>query len=234
MQFHITVTDVSQSSATHLHVTVQIPAGAQVAASTTDRGSGCVASGSTLDCNLDYLAANPTQGNVFVTLTFPNAGSQTLAASADADQTDVVPANNSASATVQVGSPPPPPPVLPPPLKPPVLKPLSTRTLSGVVRGPTETVTARFSANEPLRLRLTATKQHQTKRILLRRGSYLAGLTSEAPAYTLTRSVGRAGAYSVRALFTHSRLTKGATYVIHVIATNANGTTRRLTILFRA
>jgi len=236
VQFHVTVTDVSGSAATHLHVTVQIPAGAQVVASSTDRGPGCAVSGSTLDCNLDYLAGSPAQGNVLVTLTFPSAGTQTLTASATADQTDVAPANNSASATVQVGSPPPPPPppVLPPPLKPPVLKPLSTRTLAGVVRGPTETVTARFNANEPLRLRLTVTKLHQTRRVLLRKGSYLAGLTSKAPAYTLTHAVGRGGAYSIRALFTRSGLTKGAKYVIHMVATNANGTTRTLTMLFRA
>lgn len=234
--FHITVTDVSRSPATHLHVTVQLPTGAQVAATSVDRGSGCVQSGSTLDCNLDYLAGSPTEGNVLVTLTFPSAGSQALTASAKADQTDVVPANNSASATVQVGSPspPPPPPVLPPTLKPPALKQLNTRVLSGVVRGATETVTARFTSNEALRLRMTVTRQHQTKRILLRKGSYLAGTTSKTSGYTLIRSVGRAGTYSLRALLTHNALKKGATYVIHVNATNAKRSTRTLTILFRA
>jgi hypothetical protein len=236
--FHVTVTDVSKSPATHLHVLVQVPAGSQVVASSTDRGPGCQPSATPgwLDCNLDYLSGNPTDGNVLITLTFPNAGSQTVTANVKADQTETVLTNNTASATVQVGSPPPPPPppvVTPPPLKTPVLKQLNTRMLSGVVRGTTETVTAKFSANEALRLRLTVTRQHQTRRILLRKGSYLAGTTSKKAGYTLTRSVGRAGTYSLRALLSHSGLTKGATYVIHLVATSANGTTRTLGILFR-
>lgn len=230
--FHINVTDLSKSQATHLHVLVAVPAGAQVTATSTDRGPGCQPTTGGLDCNLDYLSGSPTEDNVLVTPTFPNAGSQTVTASVKADQTDVVQTNNPATATVQVGNPPPPS-VVPPPLKAPVLKQMSTRTLTGVVRGTTETVTARFSANEPLRLRLTVTKRHQTRHVLLRKGSYIAGLTSKAPAYTLTRSIARGGAYSVRALLERSGLTRGATYVIHLAATKANGTTRTLTILFR-
>jgi hypothetical protein len=235
--FHITVTDASKSPATHLHVLVEVPAGARVSAASTDRGPGCqpAATPGWLDCNLDYLSGSPVEGNVLVTLTFPNAGSETVTANVKADQAEGVLTNNTATVTVQVGTPPPPqPPTTPPPLKAPLLKQLNTRTLAGVVRGTTETVTGRFSANEPLRFRLTVTKQRRTKRILLHKSSYLAGATSKTSGYTLTRSVGRGGVYSFRAVFGRRGLTKGAIYIVHLTATNANGTTRTLTIPFRA
>ncbi len=235
--FHITVTDVSKSAATHLHVMVELPGGAQVASTSTDRGPGCKpADAGWLDCNLDYLSDSPTEGNVLITLTFPAEGTETLTANVRADQAEPNHSNNSATASVQVGTPPPPlpPPTIPPPLKAPVLKQLNTRMLAGVAHGTTETVTGRFSANEPLRLRLTVTKQRQTRRIPLRKNSSLAGKTSTASASSLAWSVGRAGSYAFRAVLGRTSLTKGTTYIIHLAATDAAGTTHTLTIPFRA
>ena len=78
--FHIVVTDVTKIPATHLHVTVTLPAGAAVASTSADRGQGCktTATAGVLSCDLDYLAGSPTVGNITITLALPQAGQATL------------------------------------------------------------------------------------------------------------------------------------------------------------
>lgn len=238
--FHITVTDLSRSTATHFHVMVGLPV-SQVVGTSTDRGPGCKPSVYVgwLDCDFDYLAGNATVANALITLTFPSEGAQTLTANAMADQTFAPGVDNSASATVQVGTPPQPvpppgPPVASLPSSPaPVLKQVRGRKLAAVPRGTTETVTGSFMVNEPLRLRMTVTRQGRTRRILLRTKSYLVGKTTVAGLYTVAQSVRHAGTFTFRAVLGRRGLAKGATYLVHLTATNADGASRSLAIPFR-
>jgi uncharacterized repeat protein (TIGR01451 family) len=234
--FHIVVNDLSGTPANHLHVTVTLPTGAVVDSASTDRGSGCVAGAAAgqLICDLDYLAGSPTVGNVFVVLTLPNDGQATLSASAKADQLEVNLANNTAAATVQVGSPPPPPP--PPPTGPPapLLKQVNARLLNGITRGTSEVVDGRFTTNEALHLTLTATRLNSARRLTLLKASRLAGVTTRTAATSVTRFAGQRGAYGFHAIFKHSVLAKGATYVLHITATNGAGKTTALAVRFRA
>lgn len=105
--FFVKVTDLSGDPANNLHVAVTLPAGALVGGTSADRGPGCNAGSAagTLDCNLDYLSQASPVGNIVLTLTLPTAGVSTLTAAAAASQTEALTANNTASATVQVGAP---------------------------------------------------------------------------------------------------------------------------------
>jgi hypothetical protein len=237
--FQIVVTDVTKTPATHLHVTVTLPSGAVVASTSTDRGQGCTATvtAGVLSCDLDYLAGSPTVGNIVIALTLPQAGQATLTATAAADQAETNTANNTGSTTVQVGSlpaPPPPASFTPSPVAPPVLKNANARALTAVTRGTTETVSGKLTTNEPLRLSMTVTRLHSTTRLALRKNSDLAGHTATATALALTRPLTHAGAYSFRAVLERRALRKGALYVVHLSARNANGRTTTLAIIFTA
>jgi Domain of unknown function DUF11 len=234
--FRIAVTDVTKTPATHLHVTVTLPAGAVVDSTSADRGQGCkaTATAGVLSCDLDYLAGSPTVGNLVIILTLPQAGPATLSATAAADQVEQNTANNTASATVQVEAPTGPPPPPPPPLAPPALKALSSRALTGVTRGTTETVSGRIAANEALRLTMSVTKLRSPRRLALRKSSSLAGKPTTRSSFALMRLISRAGTYSYRVVLDRSALVKGTRYAVRLTATNADGKTKTLSIPFEA
>jgi uncharacterized repeat protein (TIGR01451 family) len=104
--FRISVTDVTATPANNLHVIITLPAGAVVASTSTDRGSGCStgAAAGTLDCNLNYLSGDSRIGNILIIAALPTAGTATLTATAAATQAETNTANNTASVTVQVGA----------------------------------------------------------------------------------------------------------------------------------
>jgi hypothetical protein len=167
----------------------------------------------------------------------PHAGAATLTATAGADQIEPNTTNNAATATVQVDTPPTPTPVPPPPrttLAPPTLKKTSARSLSIIRRRTVEIVSGKIATNEPLRLTITVTKLHSTTRLPLRKGSSLAGPATTKTAVALTRFITHAGPYSFHADLTRHALRKGARYLIHLAARNANGKTKTLTIGFTA
>jgi hypothetical protein len=240
VSFRVVVADLTGTPATHLHVTVSLPAGAVVGSTSTDRGSGCVPgpTSGTLSCDLDYLAGSPTVGNVLVLATLPNAGPAVLTASAAADQPEANVANNTASVTVQVGSPPAPLPPVPPAPYPgppaPVLRQLNARTLSGIRHRTSETVDGRFTTNEALHLRMTVTRLRSTRRLELLKGSRLAGVTTRATTATAVRFAAHGGSYSFHAILRRSGLTRGATYVLRIGATNTAGKSTVLSVRFRA
>jgi uncharacterized repeat protein (TIGR01451 family) len=219
--FRIVVNDLSATPANHLHVTVTLPAGAVVDSASTDRGSGCAAgtAAGQLICDLDYLAGSPTVGNIVVVLTLPNDGQATLKASAKADQPEVNLANNTAGTMVQVGSPPPPTPPTGPPA--PLLKRFNARLLTGITHGTSEVVDGQFTTNESLHLTLL-------------KASRLAGVPTRTAATSVTRFAAQGGPYSFRAILKHAALAKGATYVLHITATNGAGKTTALAVRFRA
>ena len=221
--FHVAVTDVTKTPATHLHVTVALPAGAVAVSTSADRGQGCKPTATTgvLSCDLDYLAGNPTVGNIVIAVTLPRAGAATLTATSAADQPETDTVNNTASATVQVGTPPAAPAPPPTSLPSPVLKRTSTRSLTGIPHGRTEIFGGSITSNEALRLTLTVTKQGSTKRLPLGRSSSLAGAITRAPTFALMRSVAHRGGYAFRAILNRNGLVKGDRYIVHLRGTTS-------------
>jgi subtilisin family serine protease len=115
VQYRISVYSKSTGGATGMHLLVSLPVGATLAGSSVTRGSGCVQTGQTVDCNLDFLSP-PQTADVVLTINFASAGSFTLPFTATTRDLDPDPSNNSANATVTVGEPP----VI---AQPPVVKP---------------------------------------------------------------------------------------------------------------
>ena len=108
--FRISVQDETRALVQGVHVRVVLPAGATVVWTYSDRGPGCTPDGAgALDCNVDFLSGNAPVGHLIVTVKASAAGPLTLAAAVRSTQPDIDPADNAASANVQVaGSPPPP------------------------------------------------------------------------------------------------------------------------------
>ena len=235
--YRVAVNDLTPTPANHLHVIVTLPAGAVVASATADRGSGCAIDPTPgeLNCNLDYLAGSGSAGNIVIVASLTQAGQATLTAVAKSDQMETNLANNTASITVQVGttiSPPPPPPP-PPALPAPHLAKTTTRVLSTVDRGRNASLDEHFTANEALHLTMTVTKLSATRPLTLLTTSRLASSTLRAPAARAHATVAHRGAYSFHVVLKRATLVKGATYVVHVAATNAHGKSTALAIRFR-
>jgi uncharacterized repeat protein (TIGR01451 family) len=221
--------------ASNVVATVNLPAGVTFLSASADRGPGCTGT-TTVTCNLDFLS-----GSLVATVTIVTrvtaTGSLVATGSLTTTPGDVNIANNSASVTVVVAvpPPPPPPPTPAPPLALPKLKLLGTRTLLAAVRHrTTESVAARFSTNQRLRLSLDVTRLGSPSKLTLLKTSRLAGTVAGSGRATLTATAPRAGAYALSTILTRTRLSKGATYVIHLTATNALGKKATLAIRFRA
>jgi Ca2+-binding RTX toxin-like protein len=101
----ITVTDLTADPANDLTAMVSLPTGAQVVSTYSERGSGCtvVAGNATVPCDLNYLSKDSPVGRITVVVKLNTAGANVLTASAAARQVELNTANNSGSATVQVG-----------------------------------------------------------------------------------------------------------------------------------
>lgn len=104
MLYAVSVFSKNIGSAAGMHLIVTLPAGATLAGSTVTRGSGCVQTGPTVDCNLDFLSP-PQSADVRLTVSFATAGSFTLPFTATTRDRDADPSNNQASATVTVTDP---------------------------------------------------------------------------------------------------------------------------------
>jgi Ca2+-binding RTX toxin-like protein len=127
--FSLGVFDLNGATATGIQLIVSLPAGATVDFTSSDRGPGCStgANPGTLDCNLDFLSG-ALIAHVTVVLTLP-AGEATLTAAVSEAQDDENSANNTASATVQVGTT-----TSPIPTPPPTRKPAAADHISGTAR----------------------------------------------------------------------------------------------------
>jgi hypothetical protein len=217
-------------SANDVVATINLPAQVTLFSTTVTRGQGCTGT-TTLTCNLDFLSTGLV-ATVQIVTTINGTGSLVATASLTTTPADSNTANNTASVTTTVAGPPPPPPPPPPPL--PALKQLGSRTLSGVQKGKTETIATRFSTNEALRLKMTATRLRSTSRLRFLKGTHIANKTLVSGALVVTASATHAGTYSLKGILTRAALVKGKTYVIHLTATNAKGKTTTLAIRFRA
>jgi hypothetical protein len=123
-------------------------------------------------------------------------------------------------------------PAPPPPLPAPVLAQVRGRSLPAATRGRTATVIARFRVNEAVRLTMRVTRRGSRRPLALLPGTRLAGTTARSRRPSLEASVGRAGAYPLRAVLARSALARGGTYVIRLVARNGDGVTAALGIRF--
>jgi len=103
--FMVTVTDKNGNPAQGLYVDVTLGSGLQYVTSTSDRGSGCVAtSSSTLKCNLDWLSSDVKTGNLQITTKVTAGGAQALTATASAAQGDSDNSNNTLTVSVSAAT----------------------------------------------------------------------------------------------------------------------------------
>jgi len=102
--FSLAVSDLNGATASGIHLIATLPPGATVVSTSSDRGPGCSPGTGTIDCNLDFLSGTLV-AHVTIVLTMPANGVATITANVFDAQGDVNTANNTASATVQVGSP---------------------------------------------------------------------------------------------------------------------------------
>ena len=101
--FALAVSDLNGAGASSMHLVATLPPGATVNGVSSDRGPGCATGSGSVDCNLDFLSG-ALVAHVTLVLTLPTAGLATVSATVSAAQGDRNLANNTASATVQVGS----------------------------------------------------------------------------------------------------------------------------------
>ena len=97
--FAVTTLNAGPDTATGVALTASIPPGATFVSAS----AGCSSGANTVSCNIGTLGAN-TSMQVAIVLRADSAGTLTVSANAHANETDPVPGNNSASATVSVGA----------------------------------------------------------------------------------------------------------------------------------
>ena len=134
-------------NATDVVATINLPSQVTLAAATADRGNGCTGT-TTLTCDLSYLNGTLV-ATVQVVTQVTQTGTLVATASLTTTPGDTSTANNTATSTITISPPPPPP---PPPLPAPVVKRIGTAPLVGVRHTGTETIDARFHANEAMQL----------------------------------------------------------------------------------
>ncbi len=125
--FVVTVANVGGAGSLQTHLVIALPSGLTLlGAPAPDRGSGCAGS-PTVDCFLDYIPNGGTARVIFAARV-GNSGPQSVTATASSDR-EANPADNSATATLQVIAPP------APPTPPVVVKPVFG-TATGTPAGP--------------------------------------------------------------------------------------------------
>lgn len=226
---YVVQASILTGSATDVVATINLPSQVTLVGATADRGSGCTGT-TTLTCDLNFLNGTLV-ATVRVVTQVTQAGTLVASASLTTTPGDTNTANNTATSTLTVSAPPPPP---PPPLAPPVLKRVGKTAIRGVRHVRTETIDARFSTNEALRLTATVTRLRSTKKLTMLAKSTLAGTAATSSRTTLRGTARRTGRYTVHLVLTRGRLVRGRTYVIHLAAVNANGRKTTLSLRFTA
>jgi uncharacterized repeat protein (TIGR01451 family) len=222
----VTVRNVG-GSAERAFVTVALPTQVTYAGSQADRGPGCTGS-TTLSCDLDFLGSELV-ATVRVEAVVREAGTLVMSATASSRPADGQPANDSTTITTIVGSPQP---VRPPldaaPALRTVVRPQVTR------QGRIATVVVRFSVSERARLRATIAAVGSRRPLTLLPGTLLAAMRSTKARTTATAAVASAGAYVFRARLASSRLVRGRTYLVRLVAIDGAGRSTPLTVRTRA
>jgi hypothetical protein len=211
-------------AASDVIATINLPSQVKLDSTYADRGHGCTGT-TALTCDLDFLSGSLV-ATVTITTTVQASGTLTATASLVTKPTDPNLANNNASVTTTVPQPPPP---------DPILGRIGTKgTLHGIRGKSIEHVSAGFSTNEDVHLRLTVTRKGGTHNLVLLPGSQLDGTTLASREHAVTADVPAAGDYALQVKALKANLIKGKLYVIHLTATNSAGASTQMTIVFRA
>jgi hypothetical protein len=106
-----------------------------------------------------------------------------------------------------------------------VVKPVRTKTTTAVTFG--------VRLNRAAKVKLSVKRLGSTKALLLRAGTKLGPATSRrsAPSFTAARG---SGAFTTKAMFGKTALTRGKTYVVTLLATAPDGRKSTLAVRFRA
>jgi hypothetical protein len=211
-------------AASDVIATIVLPSQVKLDSTYADRGHGCTGT-TTLTCDLDFLSGSLV-ATVTVTTTVEASGTLTATASLAAKPTDPNLTNNSASVTTTVGQPPPP--------NPQLGRTGATGILHGIRGKKTEHVSAGFSTDEAVHLRMTVTRSGSARNLVLLPGTQLDGTTLGSQRLAVTADVSEVGDYSLQVRVLRAKLVKGKLYAIHLTATNSAGAVTHLAILFRA
>ena len=113
--------DKNYGSAAGAYVDVTLPAGVQIASTSTDRGPGCSSSDAgKLRCSLDWLSRDAPYGNVTLITNVTAGGELVLTATAGSSAADPNPADNTLVTKANT-------PATPPPVTPPIRTPSSQK-----------------------------------------------------------------------------------------------------------
>jgi uncharacterized repeat protein (TIGR01451 family) len=231
VDFTVTVDNLGGAGALQTHLRFTLPPTMRlVGPPAYASGSGCSGT-TTIDCNLDYVA-NGSSTQVKFGVIVSGSGTQTIAATVTSDR-EADPADNTATATLQLGGAVAPTSVTPP-FPAPIVKHVTLRTLAASRRTSTRALTGRFTINEPLQLTLTVSKRGSNRRLALEKESSLAGKVTTRPSYALVARTGHGGTYSFHAILNSHVFVRGARYLIHLTGTNADGKSKTLVVGFTA
>ena len=222
---YVVQASIVAGTATDVVATINLPSQVTFVSASVDRGSGCTGT-TTLTCDLGVLSGTLV-ATVQVVTQVTQAGTLVATASMTTTPGDSNTANNSASSSITVQ-----PKVVPPPN--PVLKRIGTAPLKGLRHVKTETVDARFSTNEGLRLTATVTPIRSTRKLTMLANSKLAGTVATSSRLTLHGTAAHTGRYAVHVVLNRKGLIHGHTYLIHLSATNTAGKHTTLTLRFTA
>ena len=141
-----------------------------------------------------------------------------------AAQTDVAPANNTASVTTIVAKPIV---VLPAPR----LARTGTTTVGPVRRATLTTVGFGLSLNRPASVRMTVLRAGASRALLLRAGTRVGSTAIVTNARALSARVD-AGRFSVKAVLGSAAIVRGRRYIVTVVATTPDAATSTVTVRF--
>ena len=216
--------------ASRVGLEVRLPAQAEYAGSSSDRGPGCTPTApATLFCDLDFLAGGLV-ATVRIHAVVRAAGALAFGVTSSAQPADGQPANDVAGVTTSVAGTTP----AAAPDRPPALRAVGAAPARVTRRGRVAIVSARFTVGEAARLEARLTPLRTAKPLALLPQTTLAGTRSAKPQLVAAARVGRAGAYTFTARVPAAKLVRGRTYAVRVSAVDTAGQRRALTIRVRA
>jgi len=221
--YQVTAQDLGSGGSDHVVATITLPTGVTLEGVTFDRGQGCTGT-TVLTCQLDFLNGTLV-AHVRIDVLVRAAGSLVATVVLSASQSDVNPANNTASATTLVA---PAEPVLPAPK----VARTGTRPVTPVRSGTKASVTFGASLNRAARVQLTVKPVSGKRPLLLRAGTRIGPRTIRTSAFKMSSGQG-AGAFTVKAVVSGKALAKGKSYVATLVATTPDGRSSTLAVRFK-
>jgi hypothetical protein len=213
--------------ASRVSLAVQLPTQVAFAGSESDRGAGCTGA-ATLTCELDFLAGDLV-ATVRISAVVREAGRLAFRAVSTSQPADSQPSNDTAALAT----------VVTPPATPRVTRRVAPALRAGGI--PTRvtrskaaaTVAVRFSVAGPAQLGGRLTPLGSSRSLTLLAGTRLAGTRLTKARTTASAKVTRAATYLFTARVRAATLIRGRSYLVKLVAEDAEGRRRALTIRVR-